>query len=174
MMIKADDTIVKKDKEKDKQQSESEELQSQLDETRKKLAEVQKQLDETTAFWKRALADYQNLVKRTETERKDFVQFAVKSFIEKLISTLDDLELAQKHLKDNGLGLAIKKLNEMLKQEGLERIETVGKKYDIHSMEAISIVSGKEDNVVVTQHRAGYLMHQSVLRPAQVTVSKKK
>jgi molecular chaperone GrpE (heat shock protein) len=41
-------------------------------------------------------------------------------------------------------------------------------------MEAIQIVDGEKDNKVVTEPRPGYLMHGSVLRPAQVTVSKKK
>ena len=135
--------------------------------------ELKTQLEEMTNQWKRAVADYQNLVKRTQEQQKEFVQFAVKNFLEKLLPVVDDLEMAQKHLKDQGLTLALKKLYAVFEQEGLTRIETEGKEYDIHTMEAIAIVDGKEDNKIVVEHRAGYLLHGSVLRPAQVTVSKK-
>lgn len=138
------------------------------------VVDLQKKLDEMTSAYKRALADYQNLVKRTEAEKKDFVQFAVKMFLEKLLSVVDDLGAAQAHLKDKGLELTLKKLEDLLKNEGLTRIETIGKDYDINTMEALQLVPGKDDNKVVSEHRAGYMMHGSVLRPAQVSVSKKK
>lgn len=139
-----------------------------------KIVELEAQLTQMTNQWKRALADYQNLVRRTESNQKDFVQFAIKKFLEKILTAIDDLEMAQKHLKDQGLMLALKKLDDALKTEGLVKIDTKDKEYDIHTMEAINIIEGDADNKVVIEHRPGYLLHGSVLRPAQVTVSKKK
>jgi len=135
---------------------------------------LEEKVNEYELRWKRALADYQNLEKRTEERFSELTQFAVKQFIEKLLPVIDDLEKAREHIKDEGLNLAWKKLTGVLKENGIEHIPTQNKLFDIHSMEAIHMVEGKTDNQVVAEHRAGYLMHGSVLRPAQVTVSKKK
>lgn len=143
-------------------------------ENTEKLTQLQTQLDECTNAWKRALADYQNLEKRVAEEKGDFVRFAAKNFIEKLLGIVDDLEKAQAHVKDEGLGLALKKLGDILKDEGVVKIETIGKDYDIETMEAISTTTGKEDNKVVEEFQAGYTMHGAVLRAAKVKVSKKK
>lgn len=148
--------------------------EAQIDALRKEAKELKDQLAECTQRWKRALADYQNLEKRTREERIEFVRFAAKNLIEKLLVVIDDLEKAQIHLKDQGLALALKKLEALLKEEGVERIETSGKEYDIHTMEAIAIGEGEAENKVVEQLRTGYTMHGAVLRAAQVKVSKKK
>lgn len=139
----------------------------------KEVEELKTQLAEWTERWKRALADYQNLEKRTQEKRQEFARFAAKQFIEKLLGIVDDLEKAGAHLQDQGLELALKKLFDLLKQEGVEKFETVGRDYDIHLMEAITLVEGKEDNQVVEELRPGYTMHGSILRVAQVKVSKK-
>jgi molecular chaperone GrpE len=94
-----------------------------------------------------------------------------------LLSVLDDLEKAQAHLKDQGLGLTLKKLEDVLKLEGVKKIDAVGavgKDYDIQSMEAIVMEEGKEAGKVLAELRPGYTMHGAVLRPAQVKVSQKK
>ncbi len=137
------------------------------------IEELKQQLDDCTNRWKRAMADYQNLEKRARDDKVNLIKFALKRFIEKLLDVVDDLEKANEHLKDQGLGLALKKLNELLKSEGVEKIETEGKAYEIETMEALQMVDGEVDNQVVKEHRPGYLMYGSVLRPAQVTVSKK-
>ncbi len=138
------------------------------------IKKLQLEVEELTHKWKRALADYQNLEKRIVQEKADFVKFATASLISKLLNIIDDLERAQAHLKDEGLGLTLKKLNDLLKDQGVERLETVGKEFDISRMEAVTQVAGDRDNIVVEELRAGYTMHGSVLRPAQVAVSKRK
>ncbi len=142
-------------------------------ELEKQVAALTIQLDERTNQWKRALADYQNLDKRVGEERIDFVRYAAKNFIVRLLAIVDDFEKAQAHVKDQGLGLALKKLFELLKQEGVEKIDTLGKEYDIHSMEALVTEEGKDDGKVLEELRSGYTMHGAILRPAQVKVSKK-
>lgn len=164
--MKSDKLIMKKqDIKKEPEQNIKQEAQ---------IKKLQSEVEELTNKWKRALADYQNLEKRIKAEKYDFIKFAAKNFIEKLLSVVDDLEKAQTHLKDEGLGLTLKKLAELLAQEGVERIGTVGKEFDILTMEAVSVVLGVEDNQVLEELRAGYTMHGSVIRPAQVAVSKKK
>lgn len=163
-MKKTDDQTI------DEQTSQHEEIQDANSE----VDTLKAQLEEVNQNWRRAIADYQNLVRRNNEEKSDFVRFAAKSFIEKLLSIVDDLEKAHLHLKDKGLELALKKLFDLLRQEGVQRIETKGKEFDIETMEALTTVEGKEDNKVIEELRAGYSMHGSVLRAAQVAVSKKK
>ncbi|MBI4058185.1 nucleotide exchange factor GrpE [Candidatus Gottesmanbacteria bacterium] len=141
--------------------------------TNVKIVELERELNEFQDRWKRVLADYHNLEKRHAEDRQHVIRFAAKEFILKLLPVLDDLEKAVSHLNDEGLKLILKKFVEILKSEGVERFTTIGEKFNIERMEAISTVEGKDDGEVVAEHRPGYLIHGSVLRPAQVTISKK-
>lgn len=145
---------------------------TQPDKKDPRVDELKQELEECQNQWKRALADYQNLQKRVSEEKAEFVKFSAKTLIEKLLGVLDDLEKAQEHLKDPGLGLALKKMNDVLKQEGVEKLDVVGKDYDIQTMEALMMEEGK-DGKVLKELRSGYTMHGAVLRPAQVTVGQK-
>jgi molecular chaperone GrpE len=149
-----------------KQNTEIIELQKQMD-------NLKAELNEYNNRWKRALADYQNLEKREREEKISFIKYAAKNFIFKLLPVVDTLESLHKHLKDQGLELALKELHKILKDEGVEKIEVKNKDFDINLMEAVSVVDGKEDNKVIEEVRPGYLMHGSVLRAARVVVSKK-
>lgn len=124
-------------------------------------------------LWKRALADYQNLEKRTVQEKEEFVKFANSQLILKILPSLDSLEKAEKHLKDQGLNLALKQLKEGLVQEGLEKIQTQGKDFDPEEMECVEVGQGKEGKVL-DEIRAGYKLGDRVLRVAQVRVGKEK
>lgn len=148
-------------------------LQQKIVELEAALVQIKQAADNNDEKWKRALADYQNLVKRTQEERKDLMRFSTKEIIEKLLPIIDDLYQAAGHLQDQGLNLAIKKIEQFLEKEGVVRIETINKPFTVETMEAIQVVDGEKDNIVIQETRAGYLMHGSVLRPAQVIVSKK-
>lgn len=139
----------------------------------KQVADLKAELNEYHARWKRALADYQNLEKRERENKLNIIKFAAKSFITKLLPVIDTLEKLNLHIKDQGLELALKELHKILKEEGVEKINCKNKHFDINSMEAVAVVSGNEDNQVVSEARAGYLMHGAVLRAARVVVSKK-
>ncbi len=138
-----------------------------------KTDDLQKQLKEVTENWKRALADYQNLEKRSQTEKEEFARFANRELVFKILPILDTFEQLEKHLDDQGLHLAIKQLRDLLKSEGLEKIEVLGKDYHPEEMEGIEIVSGDEDNKVMEEARTGYRFKGKILRAAQVKVSKK-
>ena len=107
---------------------------SQSDKTK----ELQKQIDELTNKWKRALADYQNLEKRVNEEKGEFVKFSNALLINKLLTVLDSLEAAEKHLKDQGLTIAINQLRNILKDEGVEEINIANKKLDTISVTEFS------------------------------------
>jgi molecular chaperone GrpE len=123
--------------------------------------------------WKRALADYQNLERRTAEIRKEWITESNRDLILKLFPVLDTLILAQAHVKDEGLRLSIQKFLDILKDEGVIKIPTDGEKFDPHLMEATEVVDGPE-NKVVEEVRSGFMLNDKVLRPAQVKVGKGK
>ncbi len=132
---------------------------------------LQEELQTVTNNWKRALADYQNLEKRVQEEKRSFAQFAARQIVNKILPGIDLLELAQEHLKDKGLALAIGQFHQVLKDEGLEQIEVVGVQFDPVRMECVETTVGENDQQVVRQVRAGYRLGTTVIRPAQVVVS---
>lgn len=129
-------------------------------------------LDLKTKFL-RALADYQNLEKRTFEEKARLIRTANKEFILKLLNFLDDLNRAELFIKDENLRLIKQSFEKLLENEGLKEISVLHKSYDPNTSEVIDIVEGEKENEVIKVLRKGYLFFGQLLRPAQVTVSKK-
>jgi len=119
----------------------------------------------------RSLADYSNLEKRIDSQRQLFVTLATTSILSKMVEVLDNFYLAQNHLNDTGLKMAIDKFDAVLKTEGLEEINPLGLEFDPQSMECIETVEGKE-NFVIEVKKLGYKLNGHVIRPAQVSVGK--
>lgn len=134
-----------------------------------KADEFKKQLEEATNNWKRALADYANLEKRIVQEKEDFIRFANKDLILRLLAVLDDLERAEKHLKDQGLSLAINHLRMVLKDEGVEETKVLGQKFDPSRMDCAEVVKGPDKQIMEIVQK-GYLLKEKLLRPAKVKV----
>lgn len=122
---------------------------------------------------RRTLADYQNLERRIEEERKLLSKLSAALLIEKLLPVLDNLENAQKHLEDPGLELVIKQFKETLESEGVSEINAEGETFDPHLHEAIEAEAGEEDNKVVKVLSKGYRIEDKIIRPARVVVTKK-
>jgi molecular chaperone GrpE len=117
----------------------------------------------------RTLADYQNQDRRFKEAQSQIVKFANATLIEKILLNIDSLELAQSHIKDAGLDMVIKQLQETLKTEGLQLIESDDKPFDPLTMDCIEVVPGKKDQVITTLTK-GYFLFDKVLRPAKVKV----
>lgn len=123
-------------------------------------------------LYKRALADYQNLERRTGEEKKDFAQYANSTLILKILPSLDSLEKAQEHLKDEGLDLAIKQLKDGLREAGVAEMETLGVEFNPESMECLELTEGDE-GIVLEEVRKGYKLGDKVIRTAMVRVGTK-
>lgn len=134
-----------------------------------KVDELQQSLAEMEAKWKRALADYQNLEKRVVQDRIRFTRMANVGLIEKLLSVLDNMELAQTHLQDSGLAMVLKEFHEIFNQEGVEMISPVGDEFDPTTMECVETVPG-DTNKVITVQKPGYKIETTIIRPAKVCV----
>jgi molecular chaperone GrpE len=127
--------------------------------------------EEWKSKYLRALADYQNLEKRTQAEKHEIRKYAAEVVLTRLLPALDTLTKATEHVKDAGLELALKELYAVLSEQGVQKIEVVDKSFDPHQMECIEVVAGK-DNIVVEQILPGYRLHDKILRVAQVKVGK--
>ena len=138
----------------------------------KELEQVQQKFEDADSGYKRALADYQNLQRRVQADRAEWVRSGNKDLLLRLLPILDTLMLASKHIQDEGLTVSIAQFVDTLKSEGVTRIETVGQLFNPHVMDCVSVVEG-EENQVIEELRPGYMIYDRVLRPAQVTVGKK-
>src|SRR3989338_7366222 len=129
------------------------------------LIECKKRVEELESIAKRALADYQNL------EKRGWILSTNRQLILRLLPVLDILVMASQHVDNQGLQLSIKQFGDVLRNESVERIETVGKDFDPTLMECVVTEKGEEGKVL-SEIQAGYKMGDKVLRPAQVKVGK--
>ncbi|MFA6602360.1 MAG: nucleotide exchange factor GrpE [Candidatus Shapirobacteria bacterium] len=121
---------------------------------------------------KRTLADYDNLEKRIERERLLYITLTTTTLAAKFIEVLDDLYLANTHLNDPGLKMAIDKFNQSLKSVGVSQIEvSPGTEFDPQTMECLEAVEG-DVNKIVSILKPGYLYNDRVIRPVSVSVGK--
>lgn len=134
-----------------------------------KLKQLEQNIEDLEKKWKRALADYDNLEKRLNQEKNEFVKYANTCLIIKLLDTLDDLEKAEKYLKDKGLTLALDKLRLILKKEGLKEIKAEKEIFNPEIMDCVELVQGKKNTITAVVQK-GYFLNQKVIRPAKVKV----
>lgn len=124
--------------------------------------------------YKRALADYHNLVKQTSKEKQEFVKYALDNFLQDMLPVYDHLKMSlvgsNINEKDNpwleGVRHVAKQFKEILATYGVEEIKTVGEKFDHNKMEAME---GTGD-LVKQELSSGYTLHNKVIRPAKVIV----
>jgi len=121
---------------------------------------------------KRTMADYQNLERRIEEERKLLSKLSALLLIEKLLPVLDNLETAQKHLNDEGLAMVVKQFKDILTQEGIEEIQAEGSEFNPNEHEAVETQEGENNNTVAQVVTKGYKIEDKVIRPAKVVVVK--
>lgn len=154
---------------KDNQQSDSVSDQPIVNEEVEKLTQ---EVEEFKSKYMRALADYQNLDKRTQQEKEEVRKYAARHTLLKFLPPIDGLERAAKHIHDEGLMLSLKEFYAALVESGVKKIEVVGKTFDPFTMECIEVGEGEEDKVI-EEITSGYMFNDKVLRVAQVKVGKK-
>jgi molecular chaperone GrpE len=156
-----------------KQKKEIEELKKKIEELTKQLEEVKKTFEDYKNKYLRALADYQNLEKRVNEEKLKWISKIKGEIFLKFLPILDNLEKAEVFVKDSGLRLIKENFWQLLKSEGVEELKVLGKEFDPQFSEAVEVVNGEKDNMIIEVLKKGYRLNDKVLRPAQVKVSKK-
>jgi molecular chaperone GrpE len=125
----------------------------------------------------RAVADYQNLRRRSEDERKEYARYTLTAVILNYLPVLDDLDRAvesvdadiAEHRWVEGIRMVARKFRAVLEASGVKPIVADGEAFDPAQHEAISYAPGPEGCVVAVV-RAGYSVDGRVIRPAGVIV----
>jgi len=147
----------------------------------KKTNELEVKIAELTAGWQRTQADFVNFKKQAADERIKLIQGAGADIIDQLLPVLDHFQLAARHLpaeleSDNwaqGIKQIEKQFENILFENGLERIGSIGQEFNPELHEAIEEVeSDKLSGVIVEEILSGYKFAGDVIRPAKVKVAK--
>ena len=141
--------------------------------SKNQIEELKEQIADLTNKWKRALADYQNLEKQTEAQKRDWASFASSNLVIQLLPVLENLEKSAAHLEDKGLELTVSQLKDILQKEGLEEmpIEPGKTPFDASQMECIEACQGKKNKVVKVAEK-GYKLNGKIIKPVKVVVGK--
>ena len=141
------------------------------------------QVEELTNDLKRMTADFANFRKRNEADRTEFAKFAKADLIAKLLDVLDGYDRALSTVPDElkgqpwveGMWLVERKLRTVLESEGLEPIDSLGKPFDPYLHQAVAYIESDEpEGTVIEEHQKAYRLYDRIIRPALVTVAKKK
>jgi len=154
--------------------------QTELDELRKQAAADSEYHDKML----RTMADMENLRKRLDRDRKDYINYANREMVSELLPVLDNFDRALKSVEKTeesapylqGVEMIYKQLEEILKQQGLEEIKALGETFNPHLHEAVQTEETDRfpEDTILEVILKGYLFRGNLLRPAAVKVSRGK
>ncbi len=132
----------------------------------------------------RTIAEFDNSKKRAEREKEESLKYALESFVKELIPTIDSIERAIQSTKESqdvdalaeGVEMIYKGILSLLEKRGVTPIEAVNEPFDPMQHEAVMHVESEEvpENNVIEEWQKGYMLHNRVIRPSMVSVSKGK
>lgn len=144
---------------------------------------AQRAMAEAEEIRLRALAEADNARKRFLREKDEAIRFAASSVLSDIIPALDNFDLALEHAKGQeackdffvGVEMTRKLLLEALQKHGLTRVGEIGQEFDPAVHEALSVAASDDvpDGCICALMNCGYKLHDRLLRPAKVIVSKK-
>lgn len=130
--------------------------------------------------YKRALADYQNLLKQTAREKEEFARYANENLLHDILPIYDNLKISLNHAGEDtmsglieGIKHVVRQFADALKNIGVEEVKTVGERFDHYTMEAIdkeATDDEKKDGLVSREMMSGYKLRDRVIRAAKVVV----
>lgn len=129
--------------------------------------------------WIRAKAETENIRKRAQTDVANAHKYAIENFSTALLTVMDSLDAALEvdnanveNFK-NGMELTQKQLISVFDKFNIQVIDPQGEKFDPHQHEAMCTIDSElAPNTVVQVMQKGYKLHERVIRPALVSVSK--
>ena len=171
-----------KDKEKkDKQTKKAKKTSKQENKLQEELELLKKENSELKDSLLRKVAEFENYKRRTENEQANLLKYTGEHIITSLLPIIDDFERSLKHIKDakdvnavfDGLKLVFDKLMKTLNEQGIKKIESVGKPFDVEYHEAIMQrkQDGAEPHTVLDEIETGYIYKDRVIRHSKVIVS---
>jgi molecular chaperone GrpE len=137
--------------------------------------------------WVRAVAEADNTRKRAAREQEDTSRYAITGFARDMVSVLENLKRASESIPAEarngndllktiaeGVDLTLKELLNTFERYGIKRIDPLNQKFDPNFHQAVAQVERTDipPSTVVQVVQAGYVIHDRLLRPAMVAVSK--
>ena len=142
-------------------------LKNEFDETKKRLEEM-------TKIAQHALADLQNVQRRSEEDKKNWILYANAELLRELLPAIDNMNRALTHEpKDEewtkGIEQTMRQFWQILEKRNLKIIETKDQKFDPKIHEALMTGPGEKD-MILEEFEKGYMLGEKVLKPARVKV----
>ena len=129
---------------------------------------------ELTSLLKKVQADFENYKKRAEKEKQEYIEYSCQEFIKTLLPVLDSFEQALKNTDNEDIKALFDQLWHILSSDGLEKIDSVDKKFDPFLHEALmQEESDKKEGTVLEELQAGYRLKEKIIRAAKVKIAKK-
>ena len=180
------------DNNKQKQDSPKEDVKPSENQNREENKEltIEEKLKETEEKLLRSLAEIENQRRRFEKEIKDAFEFGSFNFAKESLAILDNLKRAKDAIKNDeklkinsdldkfleNINIIEKDLISIFEKNRIKRIEVEEKKFDPNFHQAMSEIEDdrKDPGTILNEIQAGYMLGDRLLRPALVSVSKKK
>lgn len=165
-----------------KSQEENATTESENTEHEDPLAKAEEKIEQLKDQLLRQAAEFDNYRKRTIKEKSELILNGGEKVISALLPIMDDLERAADNFEktDNietlkeGVNLIISKLEKTLSDQGLQKIDAIGKEFDTDFHEAIALIPATEDSqkgLVIDCTQTGYTLNNKVIRHAKVVVA---
>lgn len=155
--------------------------EKEQDNISKELEECKKEKEDYLNGWKREKADFVNYKKEEPEKMKSLVDYNTESIVSEILPIIDSFEMAERQIPEeekqnkfiSGL-ISIKiDINNLLKSQGVEELECVGKPFDPHFHEAVEMIDADgESGIIVEELVKGYTRGQKLIRPAKVKIIK--
>ena len=148
------------------------------DDLAKQVEELQASLAEKDNKLQRLQADFENFRRRTNKERVEIGDVVTQELLKSLLPIVDNFDRAMATEQQDGAAfqkgveMIYTQLGETLKNAGLEKIETEGKKFDPNFHQAVMRVENPdlEDDTIAQELQKGYIVKGKVIRPSMVQV----
>ena len=152
---------------------------TEISELKERLEKEKQNTNDYIEKWKRALADYENLNKRSSLDINNKVTNETNKIMLNFLTVYEDLIRASSTLTDSqknveGLDIIIKNMASIFEEHNIKPIDTIGKMFDPNLHEAVSIVEDEnfEDGLIKEEVGKGYISGNVVIKPSKVIVSK--
>ncbi len=147
----------------------------------KETTELQSKIDELEEKLLRALAEAQNIQKRAEKEKTDIAKYSISGFAKDVLQIRDNLQLALNNSIENsgaifdGIKMTMSEMDKILERNGITIIKSLDERFNPNFHQAMIEIESddKEPGIIVQVMQEGFMIHDRLLRPALVGVSKK-
>ncbi|MCF8232036.1 MAG: nucleotide exchange factor GrpE [Bacteroidales bacterium] len=163
------------------QKSKKTKEQKKIEELEAKVKDQDQKIEEQKDKFLRLYAEFENFRRRTSREKTELTKTAAEKIILQLLPVMDDYERAQQYYEENqdlekfkeGIELIADKFWKIMKQEGLEPIESNNKEFNTDEHEAITKMPAPSEDMkgkVIDTTEKGYKLNGKVIRFAKVVV----